>query len=158
MRNAALRATASYANWRSPAAQQILIQRATDKSLDLDARLDAADGLAQAVKLQAAGVQQDPPMFRALVGLLNARERMNRCVRRRLSLSLRFASISSGAPTAGSFLQMAGGRSGWTRSRPNRPATGSITAFAARPAAATRGTDSRGSVLRRGCSGEQEPR
>ena len=71
VRNAAYRAMASYANWRSPAAQQILIQRATDRSLDLDARLDAADGLAQAVKLQATGVQQDPPMFQALVGLLS---------------------------------------------------------------------------------------
>jgi hypothetical protein len=75
VRNAALRATASYANWRSPAAQQVLIQRATDQSLDLDARLDAADGLVHAVKLQAAGVPQDPPMFKALVGLLNEREK-----------------------------------------------------------------------------------
>ena len=67
VRNAALRATASYANWRYQPAQQALIQRATDKSLDMDARLDAADALGQAVKLQAAGVPQDPPMFRALV-------------------------------------------------------------------------------------------
>jgi hypothetical protein len=71
VRNAASRAMASYANWRSQAAQQILIQRAMDRSLDLDARLDAADDLAQAVKLQAAGVQQDPPVFRALVALLS---------------------------------------------------------------------------------------
>ena len=71
MRNAAYRGMASYANWRSQAAQQILIQRATDKSLDVDARIDAADALAQAVKLQASGVQQDPPMFQALVGLLS---------------------------------------------------------------------------------------
>ncbi|HEV8040472.1 MAG TPA: hypothetical protein VGP62_16505 [Bryobacteraceae bacterium] len=69
IRNAALRALASYANWRSAAAQRILIQRATDQRFDVDARLDAADGLAQAVKLQAPGVQQDPPMFRALVSL-----------------------------------------------------------------------------------------
>jgi hypothetical protein len=69
VRNVTLRALALYANWRSAVAQQALIQRATDQSLDLDARLDAADGLAQAVKLQAAGVQQDPPMFRALVSL-----------------------------------------------------------------------------------------
>jgi TPR repeat protein len=62
---------ASYANWRSQAAQQILIERAMDKTLDVDARIDAADGLAQAVKLQAAGVQQDPPMFKALVALLS---------------------------------------------------------------------------------------
>ena len=75
VRNAALRATASYANWRYQPAQQALIQRATDKSLDLDARLDAADALGQAVKLQAAGVPQDPPMFRALVSLLSEREK-----------------------------------------------------------------------------------
>ena len=75
VRNAALRATASYANWRYQPAQQALIQRATDKSLDMDARLDAADALGQAVKLQAAGVPQDPPMFRALVSLLSEREK-----------------------------------------------------------------------------------
>jgi TPR repeat protein/predicted esterase len=74
VRNAAFRAIASYANWRSPAAQQALIQRATDKSLDIDARLDAADALGQAVKLQAAGAPQDPPMFRALASLLDERE------------------------------------------------------------------------------------
>src|SRR5262245_22363116 len=75
VRNAALRATASYANWRYQPAQQALIQRATDKSLEMDARLDAADALAQAVKLQAAGVPQDPPMFKALVSLLSEREK-----------------------------------------------------------------------------------
>ena len=71
VRTAAYRAMASYANWRSQAAQQILIQRATDKSLDVDARIAAADALAQAVKLQASGVQQDPPMFKAFVQLLS---------------------------------------------------------------------------------------
>jgi TPR repeat protein len=71
VRNAAYRALAAYANWRSQAAQRILIQRATDAGLPSDARLDAADALAQAVQLQAAGVQQDPPMFQALVTLLN---------------------------------------------------------------------------------------
>jgi TPR repeat protein len=75
VRNAALRATASYANWRYQPAQQALIQRATDQSLDLDARLDAADGLIQAVRLQATGVPQDPPMFRALVALLHERRK-----------------------------------------------------------------------------------
>jgi hypothetical protein len=80
VRNAALRALASYANWRSAAAQQVLIQRATDQSLDLDARLDAADGLAQAVKLQATGVQQDPPMFRALVSLTSEKNEPLRAV------------------------------------------------------------------------------
>jgi hypothetical protein len=80
VRNAAYRAMASYANWRSQAAQQILIQRATDKSLDVDTRLDAADALAQAVKLQAGGVQQDPPMFKALVELLNEQNEPLRAV------------------------------------------------------------------------------
>jgi TPR repeat protein len=75
VRNAALRATASYANWRYQPAQQALIQRATDKTLDLDARLGAADALGQAVALQAAGTPQDPPMFRALVSLLSEREK-----------------------------------------------------------------------------------
>jgi hypothetical protein len=75
VRSAALRATASYANWRYQPAQQALIKRATDKSLDMDARLDAADALAQAVKLQAGGVPQDPPMFKALVSLLSEREK-----------------------------------------------------------------------------------
>jgi TPR repeat protein len=73
VRNAVLRAIASYANWRYQPAQRALIQMATDKSLDMDARLDAADALGQAVKLQAAGVPQDPPMFRALVSLLSER-------------------------------------------------------------------------------------
>ncbi len=80
VRHAALRALASYANWRSAAAQQVLIERTTDKSLDLDARLDAADGLAYAAKLQATGVQQDPPMFRALVSLLSEKEEPLRAV------------------------------------------------------------------------------
>ncbi len=74
VRNATLRALASYANWRSAAAQHALIRRATDQSLDLDARLDAADGLAQAVKLQATGVLQDPPMFRALISLTSEKD------------------------------------------------------------------------------------
>ena len=80
VRHAVLRALASYANWRSPAAQQVLIQRATDRSLDEDSRLAAADGLAQAVKLQAGGVQQDPPMFQALIELLSEKDEPLRAV------------------------------------------------------------------------------
>lgn len=79
-RNAASRALASYANWRSQTAQQILVRRATDQSLGMDARLDAADGLAQAVQLQASGVQQDPPMFQALVSLLDEKAEPLRAV------------------------------------------------------------------------------
>ena len=59
-------------------------------------------------------------MFKALVSLLNEREKTNRCMRRRISLSLRFAPISSGAPARANFLQMAGGRNGWKESQPNR--------------------------------------
>ena len=72
VRNAALRATASYANWRSPAG-----------SAGPDPTGDGSEPRhgcpprrrrrrsAQAVKLQAAGVPQDPPMFKALVSLLS---------------------------------------------------------------------------------------
>jgi hypothetical protein len=70
VRNAAHQAMPSYANWRSQAAQQIPIQRATTRSLNVDARIVFADALAEAVKLQASGVQQDPPMFKALIELL----------------------------------------------------------------------------------------
>jgi TPR repeat protein len=80
VRNAAYRAMASYANWRSSAAQQILIQKTTDRTLGLDARLDAADALAHAVKLQAAGVAQDPPIFKALVALLSEEQEPLRAV------------------------------------------------------------------------------
>ncbi len=75
VRRSAVNALAMYANWRSDAAQQALIRVATDSSLDLRDRVSAADAIAQAVKLQAKGVAQDPAMFRALVALLNERER-----------------------------------------------------------------------------------
>ncbi len=71
VRRAAVNALAMYANWRSEAAQEALIRVATNSSAGLQDRIDAADGLAQAVALQAKGVRQDPPMFRALVALLN---------------------------------------------------------------------------------------
>jgi hypothetical protein len=80
VRLAASRALASYANWRSQAAQEILIRRATDHNLDLDARLDAADDLAQAAKLQAAGFQQDPQLFEALISLLDEKDEPLRAV------------------------------------------------------------------------------
>jgi hypothetical protein len=70
VRRAAVNALAMYANWRSEAAQQALIRVATDTSAHLDDRVNAADGIAQAIALQAKGVRQDPPMFRALVSLL----------------------------------------------------------------------------------------
>jgi HEAT repeat protein len=122
VRNAVFRAIASYANWRSPAAQQVLIQRATDKSLDLDARLDAADALGQAVKLQAAGVPQDPPMFRALVSLLDEREKNEplraaafiACSDSPISSGLRRRAISSGW-RMGEVAGQDHNRTGWRR-------------------------------------------
>lgn len=69
VRQAAIRALGVNANWRSPAAQQALIQLATDKGADPSDRLSAVDALGQAVKLQVKGVRQDPPMFQALVSL-----------------------------------------------------------------------------------------
>ena len=62
------------ANWRSQAAQQALIQLATNKSADLNDRLSATDALGYAVRLQVRGVRQDPPMFQALVSLLADKE------------------------------------------------------------------------------------
>jgi hypothetical protein len=74
VRRAAVSALAMYANWRSDAAQQALIRVATDTSANLQDRVSAADGIAQAVRLQAKGVRQDPPLFRALVSLLSERD------------------------------------------------------------------------------------
>ncbi len=75
VRRASVNALAMYANWRSEAAQQALIRVATDSSRDLRDRVSAADAIARAVSLQATGVAQDPPMFRALVALLSERDR-----------------------------------------------------------------------------------
>lgn len=73
VRAIALRALTSYANWRYQPAQEALIQQATDRNAAIEARESAADAIAQAIKLQAAGVRQDPPMFKALVSLLSER-------------------------------------------------------------------------------------
>src|SRR5215475_7222629 len=54
----ALRALTSYANWRYQPAQAALIRQATDKSAAIEARESAADAIASAIKLQAAGVRQ----------------------------------------------------------------------------------------------------
>ena len=69
VRGQALIAVTAYAGWRSEAAQQALIQVALDNNADLERRIDAADAIAQAVKLEAGGVRQDPAMFKALVAL-----------------------------------------------------------------------------------------
>ena len=74
VRRSAVRALAMYANWRYAPAQQALIQIATDKSVDPLDRLHATDALGQAVRLQVKGVRQDPPMFHALVSLLQEKD------------------------------------------------------------------------------------
>jgi TPR repeat protein len=70
VRRAAIRALAMYDNWRYQPAQRALIQLAMDGSADPADRLNATDAIRYAVRFQVKGVRQDPPMFRALVSLL----------------------------------------------------------------------------------------
>jgi hypothetical protein len=63
-----------YANWRYAAAQHALIQLATDKGADPLDRLNATDAIGYEVRLQVKGVPQDPPMFQALVSLLQDKD------------------------------------------------------------------------------------
>ena len=76
VRRAAILALAANANWRSEAAQQALIGLVTkpDKAVDRADRVSAVDALGQAVKFQVKGVHQDPPVFRALVSLLDDKD------------------------------------------------------------------------------------
>lgn len=74
VRQSAIRALAMYANWRYTPAQKALIELATNKTADPLDRLNATDALAYAVRLQVKGVRQDPPMFQALVSLLQEKE------------------------------------------------------------------------------------
>ncbi len=62
-----LRVLAINANWRSQAAQGALIRLAQNNG---PYRVSAVDGLVNAMRLQVSGVKQDPPVFAALVGLL----------------------------------------------------------------------------------------
>jgi TPR repeat protein len=91
VRGAAVRALTMYANWRSKAAQQALIRVATDPSAKLE------DRIAQATALQAKGVQQDPPMFRALVSLLNEHDEPLRAVAHLALAPVRDPSYQPGA-------------------------------------------------------------
>ena len=70
VRRSAARALAMYANWRSRAAQEALIHKAADTSADPLDRLSAADGIAYALRFQVKGARLDPPMFAAMVSLL----------------------------------------------------------------------------------------
>jgi TPR repeat protein len=74
VRQSAVGALAMYANWRYAPAQTALIQLAMDKAADSMDRLNAADAIGYAVRLQVKGVQQDPPMFHALVSLLQDKD------------------------------------------------------------------------------------
>lgn len=74
VRQSAIRALAMYANWRYAPAQKALIQLAIDKSADSLDRLHATDAIGYAVRLQVKGVRQDPPMFQALVSLLQDKD------------------------------------------------------------------------------------
>jgi hypothetical protein len=74
VRQAAIRALSMYANWRYQAAQKALIQIATDRSADPQDRLNATDAIGYAVRFQVKGVRQDPPMFQALVSLLQEKD------------------------------------------------------------------------------------
>ena len=74
VRRSAVGALAMYANWRYTPAQKALIQLATDKGADSLDRLNATDAIGYAVRLPAKGVPQDPPMFQALVGLLQDKD------------------------------------------------------------------------------------
>lgn len=69
VRREAIRALAVNANWRSAAAQSALIALAA-KAPTYEDQMGAVDGLIYAARFQLRGVRQDPPMFRALVGLL----------------------------------------------------------------------------------------
>jgi hypothetical protein len=74
VRQAAIRALAMYADWRYEPAQKALIALATDQNVDALDRLNAADALGYAVRLQVKGVRQDPLMFQALISLLQDKE------------------------------------------------------------------------------------
>jgi HEAT repeat protein len=71
VRKAALQALAIAATWRYLPAQQGLITVATDPTWDPQERALAVDGIGAAIKLQAGGAFQDPPLFKALVTLLD---------------------------------------------------------------------------------------
>jgi TPR repeat protein len=74
VRRAAARALAMYAEWRYATAQQALIRLATDQNASALDRLNATDAIGYAVRLQVKGVRQDPPMFQALISLLQDKE------------------------------------------------------------------------------------
>lgn len=71
VREAALTALTQWANWRSETAQQALIRAAMDRKESRAHQLAAITALGQGARLQVIGIRQDPPMFRALISLLD---------------------------------------------------------------------------------------
>lgn len=73
VRRSAVRALALNANWRSDAAQHALVDLALapGKAVTPEERVDAVDGIVEAVRLQINGAKQDPILFKALITLLD---------------------------------------------------------------------------------------
>jgi len=71
VRTTTLQTLGLLANYRYMPAQNALIATATDTAWDLTERGLAVDGIGVAVKLQIGGAFQDPPLFKALVTLLD---------------------------------------------------------------------------------------
>jgi TPR repeat protein len=74
VRQAATHALAMYADWRYETAQRALIQLATNQNASALDRLNATDAIGYAVRIQVKGVRQDPPLFQALISLLQDKE------------------------------------------------------------------------------------
>ncbi len=73
VRTATLRTLAMLANWRSRAAQKILIDYVKNPQNAVD-RLSAIDALGYAVRFQVKGFRQDPPIFATLIDLLQDKD------------------------------------------------------------------------------------
>jgi hypothetical protein len=71
VRKATLQALGVAANWRYLPAQTGLIDFATDTARDGTERALAVDGIGLALELQVGGSFQDPPLFQALITLLD---------------------------------------------------------------------------------------
>ena len=106
-----------YANWRYPAGAE-----GTDPSSPRTRapippdRLNATDAIGYAVRFQVKGVRQDPPMFQALVSLLQDKDEP---VRSTAAGILAPAYESAGEGRSGAALPKAAGKNGWTRSPPS---------------------------------------
>lgn len=71
VRKTVIQALGVQANWRLVQAQDALCQVATDIHWDVAERSLAVDAIGVAVKMQVRGYYQDPPLFKALITLLD---------------------------------------------------------------------------------------